>query len=203
MKVKVMGLFALAALSAGALSWPEPAEAQKAQFERSKPTVAPTVSAPKAGAPEAPRVTGQTVRPHDHNEPSHEQHPDLVLKQPFPDGPFPGTPKTGFCSVNEGSGASKSIHLGVRNRGTAPSGSYAIRVTFPNAAAHERVFEKMNNGIAPGPTHYSNYHIPASAWSNGQASFHIQIDANAQVDEGSIANEKNNTAQGFCIATAN
>ena len=190
MKFSTLSMLGLAVATTGLLAYSDAATAAggaKTTFERNKPHV--NVGTSRSGGQVQPGGIGT-------GSPINRSHPELVFKQPYPVGPLPGAPMSGYCGPNQGGGVAKTVVVPVRNNGNKSVDHFMVKVSF---AGHTH--SKAYGPLSPGATDTDSFVIPNGAWNSGTASFSIEIDSTHKVNEG-LSGEKNNVVNSYCVAPA-
>ncbi len=211
-KIKPLCLISAAAVSVAAMTHSIPAEAAKETFERTKPHVNVGSQGGSSAQPQRPSRPGNPGKPtkpgprEDHNStkvPGYsviEILPDLVFHMPYPSGPLPGAPKTGYCGKQGSTALASEVVVGVRNKGVKPVPNSFVSVTMRTSPTTTSTINKPLGPLAPGAVGTVKFPLSKGAWKKGEAKFKMKIDTGNDIKEG--AGESNNQREYACVEPA-
>ena len=205
-KIKSLCLLTAAAVSLAFLTLSDPAEAAKEKYERTKPHTNVGSARGAAAQPDRPGKPGRPERPGRPGKPDKpgsgqpEVLSNLVFHMPYPAGPLPGAPKTGYCGKQSGGAVAGEVVLGVRNAGFNPVPQFFVSVTMKGGNNTTSTINKPVGPLGPGAVATATFPLNKAAWHKGLAQFKMKLDTGNHVEEG--IGEANNQLEYACVAPA-
>ncbi|WP_179954121.1 CARDB domain-containing protein [Denitrobaculum tricleocarpae] len=123
--------------------------------------------------------------------------PDLVFHMPYPSGPLPGAPKTGYCGKQGSTALASEVVVGVRNKGLKPVRNSFVSVTMRTSPTTTSTVNKPLGPLAAGAVGTVKFPLSKGAWKDGEAKFKMKIDTGNDIKEG--AGENNNQREYTCV----